>query len=69
MARYYFHMQDNERVEDRVGMDYATPEEAKAHGTIVAEEIGRNNTGRSRGYSIVVTDAKGKKFFELPILA
>ena len=69
MARYYFHMQDHERVEDRVGVDYATPEEAKAHGTIVAEEIGRNNTGRNRGYSIVVTDAKGKTFFELPILA
>ena len=45
MARYYFHMQDHERVEDRQGMEHATPEEAKAHGTIVAEEIARNIPG------------------------
>ena len=67
--RYYFNLQNDPPVHDRVGMEYATPEEAKAHGTIVAEEIGRNNAGHYRGYSLVVTDAKGKKFFDLPMPA
>jgi hypothetical protein len=67
--RYYFNLQNHPYVRDGVGMEYATPEEAKAHGTIVAQEIGRNNAARYRGCSLVVTDVKGKKFFDLPIPA
>jgi hypothetical protein len=60
--RYYFNLQNDPPVHDRVGMEYATPEEAKAHGTIVAGEIGRNNAGHYRGYSWSSLTQKGRNF-------
>ena len=68
MARYYFNLDIESRIEDDEGEPCETLAEAEAHAYRVASELAahKSDPHAARGW-IRVTDAEGKEVFRTPL--
>jgi hypothetical protein len=57
-TRYFFHVGRGRTYRDESGAEFATPEDAIAYASVVAEELGRD--GEWQGFTVIATDAAGK---------
>jgi hypothetical protein len=64
MARYFFHLENGNKIEDDEGEDCASLEEARNHARQVAFELGAHKPAAQNHSSWVrVTDGDGKEIF------
>ena len=55
--RYFFHVGNGRTYRDESGAEFATPEDAIAYASIIAEELRRDREWQ--GFAVIVTDAAG----------
>jgi hypothetical protein len=70
MARYFFHSQTDTRFTDEEGVEFATPQEARAQAIVTCGEMMRDAPAAfwgSRPWSVTVTDHAGLIMWELSI--
>jgi uncharacterized protein DUF6894 len=68
MPRYFFHLENDNHVEDAGGEVLATLEEAKAHARLVAAELGAHQTEQhNKDLWVCVTDEGGKEVFRVSL--
>ena len=63
MPRYFFHLEDGERVPDRLGQELADDSAALCLATEVAAALRR----RGRTWRVVVTNEWGHEVSEIPV--
>jgi hypothetical protein len=69
MPRYFFHLKDgNDVLQDDIGEELATPEEARQHSLRVAFELGRNRSDRINArMCVLVTNPDNGVLFRTPL--
>jgi hypothetical protein len=68
MQRYFFHLTNDETLEDELGEEFEFAEAAREHAAAVAFELakGRPTSDVAGGY-ISVTDQSGTELFRVPL--
>jgi hypothetical protein len=68
MARYYFHLDNGDRIDDDEGTDCTTFDHAKIIARQVASELGAHQTQRhNEDIWLTVTDERGVEVFRLSL--
>ena len=68
MQRYFFHLVNGKDVlQDDMGEEFETAEEARQHAFTVASELGRNRPQHTTGLTLLVTDSTGVILLRTPL--
>jgi hypothetical protein len=58
-SRFYFHVDNCSRYPDETGSIFSTPDNARAHAFVIAQELGQDESWH--GSSVLVTDHRGQE--------
>jgi hypothetical protein len=58
-SRFYFHVDNSSRYPDETGSVFSTPDDARAHAFVIAQELGHDESWH--GSSVLVTDHWGQE--------
>ena len=68
MPHYYFHLDNDDHIEDDEGTPFKTLEEAQCHALQVASELGANQTKQhNKDLWIIVTDDRREEVFRVSL--